>query len=259
MNHARARPAGLDTGELEPCEDRAGRALLVAEVEVVGLRRVEVDRLLHHPQPHQVGVEVDVSLGFAGDHRDVVACHRVASGPPVASRKLCTQPTATDAGVQDVFRAIQTLRVWIAGAVPRRMLRPGHGRPAPERHAGSAFVLRRGRRGAQLHARRRAPARQPVTAQPGDQGARDESRGDVAGAHQPPRGVDDGGGGAAAGGPCSARGGRARCQRRARSRRQRPAPGPRRFPGIRSLQRDRRVAGKLCGAVLSASIGDPAE
>ena len=72
VDHARAGSARLRAGELEPGEDRPGRALLVAEVQVVGLGRVEVDRLLDHPQTQHTSVEIDVSLGVAGDHRDVV-------------------------------------------------------------------------------------------------------------------------------------------------------------------------------------------
>jgi hypothetical protein len=69
---AQARPALGDAGELEPSEDRAGRSLLVAEVQVVGVGRVEVDGLLHQPQAQDVGVELDVLLRVAGDHGDVV-------------------------------------------------------------------------------------------------------------------------------------------------------------------------------------------
>ena len=69
---AERRAARRRAGELEPGEDRAGRALLVAEVEVVGLGLVEVDGLLDQPQPEHVGVELDVLLRVARDHRDVV-------------------------------------------------------------------------------------------------------------------------------------------------------------------------------------------
>jgi hypothetical protein len=59
-------------GELEPREDRAGRAGLVPEVEVIGLGLVEVDGLLDQAQAQHVRVERDVRLRVARDHRDVV-------------------------------------------------------------------------------------------------------------------------------------------------------------------------------------------
>jgi len=69
---AHARAAARGAGELEPGEDRARRALLVAEVEVVRLGRVEVDGLLDEAKAQQVRVERDVALGVPRDHRDVV-------------------------------------------------------------------------------------------------------------------------------------------------------------------------------------------
>ena len=72
VDHSRTGVAARRAGELEPGEDRPGRPALVAEVEVVGVRLVEVDRLLHEPQPEHVGVERDVLGGVGGDHRDVV-------------------------------------------------------------------------------------------------------------------------------------------------------------------------------------------
>jgi hypothetical protein len=72
VDHARAGAASGGAGELEPGEDRAGRAGLVAEVQVVGVGRVEVHGLLDHPQAEDVGIELDVLLRVGGDHRDVV-------------------------------------------------------------------------------------------------------------------------------------------------------------------------------------------
>jgi hypothetical protein len=72
VDHPDAGAAAGGAGELEPREDRAGRAGLVAEVQVVGVGRVEVDGLLDQPQAERVRVEVDVGLGVARDHRDVV-------------------------------------------------------------------------------------------------------------------------------------------------------------------------------------------
>ena len=67
--------ADLAARHAVPGEERqqAGRpARLVAVVEVVGVRRVEVHRLLDQPQAEHRGVEVDVPLRVAGDRGDVV-------------------------------------------------------------------------------------------------------------------------------------------------------------------------------------------
>src|SRR5690606_12424513 len=61
----RARPG-------EEGHDRPGRADLVAEVEVVGLRVVEVHRALDEPQPEEPDVEIEVPLRIARDRGDVV-------------------------------------------------------------------------------------------------------------------------------------------------------------------------------------------
>ena len=47
-------------------------ALLVSVVQVVGIRGVEVDRLLDHLQPEHMGVEVHVALRIGGDRGHVV-------------------------------------------------------------------------------------------------------------------------------------------------------------------------------------------
>jgi hypothetical protein len=44
----------------EEREDRAGMTLLVAVIEMIGGWIVEIDGLLHQPQPERAGVEVDV-------------------------------------------------------------------------------------------------------------------------------------------------------------------------------------------------------
>ena len=72
MDHPGAGTTGGRAGELEPGQDRARRAALIAEVQVVGLGCVEVDRLLDQPQAEHAGIEVDVALRITGDHRDVV-------------------------------------------------------------------------------------------------------------------------------------------------------------------------------------------
>ena len=53
VDHAVAGPAGRRAGELEEGQDRARRAALVAEVQVVDVGLVEVDRLLDQAQAEQ--------------------------------------------------------------------------------------------------------------------------------------------------------------------------------------------------------------
>ena len=77
VDHPDAGAAACRAGELEPGQDRARRALLVAEVEVVRLRRVEVDGLLDEAQPEQIGVEAHVLPGVARDHGDVMEARKV--------------------------------------------------------------------------------------------------------------------------------------------------------------------------------------
>ncbi len=72
VDHAGSGPARPGAGELEPGQDRPGGALLIAEVQVVGIRGVEIDRLLDQAQAEDVGVEVDVAAGVAGDHGQMV-------------------------------------------------------------------------------------------------------------------------------------------------------------------------------------------
>ncbi len=47
----------------EEGEDRAGRAGLVAVIEVPGAGIVEIDRPLHQPQAERAGVEADIAAG----------------------------------------------------------------------------------------------------------------------------------------------------------------------------------------------------
>jgi hypothetical protein len=72
MDHAGAGATRLGQGELEERQDRPRVTALVAEVEVVDVRRVEVDGLLHEPQAQEPRVEVHVARGVAGDRSDVV-------------------------------------------------------------------------------------------------------------------------------------------------------------------------------------------
>jgi hypothetical protein len=56
----------------EEGEDRARAAGLVAIVEVVGARIVEIHRLLDQPQSERPGVEVEIALRGARDRGDVM-------------------------------------------------------------------------------------------------------------------------------------------------------------------------------------------
>ena len=72
VDHSGAGPPAGRPVEVEPREDRPGRADLVAEVQVVRVRLIEVDRLLDQPETENIGVELDVRQSVTGDHRDVV-------------------------------------------------------------------------------------------------------------------------------------------------------------------------------------------
>ena len=69
---AGAAAAGRHMLPGEEREDGAGRALLVAEVEVVGARVVEVDGALEKAQAQDLGVEVEIAPGVARNGRDMV-------------------------------------------------------------------------------------------------------------------------------------------------------------------------------------------
>lgn len=63
-------------------QDGAGKAALVAVLEVIRPRIVEVDRALDEAKPQDPGVEVEIPLRVAADGRDVMnAKHRVAHHP----------------------------------------------------------------------------------------------------------------------------------------------------------------------------------
>jgi hypothetical protein len=72
VDHPGSGAARDRTRELEEREDRAGRPALIAVVEVVDVRGVEVHGLLDHTQPQQPGVEVDVPWRIGRDAGDVV-------------------------------------------------------------------------------------------------------------------------------------------------------------------------------------------
>src|SRR5690554_5258370 len=73
----RGRLAGPDAPRLNALpwkegHERAGSARLVAVVQVVRARVVEVDGLLHESQAEAANIEVDVLLRVSGDGGDVV-------------------------------------------------------------------------------------------------------------------------------------------------------------------------------------------
>ncbi len=90
VDHARAVAAGHRSGELEERHDRAGRAVLVAVVEVVDVRCVVVDGLLDESQAERAGVEVHVARCVGGDRGDVVESFEAHF--PHRSRRLRVQP-----------------------------------------------------------------------------------------------------------------------------------------------------------------------
>ena len=72
VDHAGAAPSGRGHGEGEEGEDRAGTAVRVAEIEVVGAGIVEIDGELDQAEPEDAGVEIDAALGVGRDRGDVV-------------------------------------------------------------------------------------------------------------------------------------------------------------------------------------------
>src|SRR5438876_237118 len=61
VDHAVAGLAEGRAGELEEGQDRARGAALIAEVQVVDVRLIEVDRLLDQAQAEHPRIEVDVA------------------------------------------------------------------------------------------------------------------------------------------------------------------------------------------------------
>ena len=72
VHHPAACAAAAHTRILEERDVAARRARLVGVEEVVDGRVVLVDRLLHHPEPENARVEVDVAGRVARDTRHVV-------------------------------------------------------------------------------------------------------------------------------------------------------------------------------------------
>src|SRR5438874_1879473 len=71
LERAAAEPAALGARPFEERDQRAGASDLVAEVEVVAVRVVEVDRLLDEREP-ELPIEVERLLRVRADARDVV-------------------------------------------------------------------------------------------------------------------------------------------------------------------------------------------
>jgi hypothetical protein len=61
LSNPDAAGRGLLMGE--ECQDRAGAALMVAEIQMMGARIVEVDRLLDQAQPENVAVKGEIAGG----------------------------------------------------------------------------------------------------------------------------------------------------------------------------------------------------
>ncbi len=72
VDHPRAGTARRRIRELEERQDRTRCSALVPVVEVVDVRRIEIDRLLDQPQPEHARVEVDISGSVRRDAGDVV-------------------------------------------------------------------------------------------------------------------------------------------------------------------------------------------
>ena len=71
----RAADPGPSLGHARPLEERhrrAGRAPLVAEIQVVAAGIVEVHRPLDEAEPEHAGVEVDCPLRVVAANRDVM-------------------------------------------------------------------------------------------------------------------------------------------------------------------------------------------
>ena len=94
--HPRALPALRHARPREEGQQAGRAALLVAVVQVVGVRGVEVDRLLDQPQPQRAGVEVDVRLRVGGDRGDVMEPVRADGrhGPSVSASGTARRPRA---------------------------------------------------------------------------------------------------------------------------------------------------------------------
>ena len=69
---ADAEPAGGRSLPGEEGQDCPRCARLVAIIEVIGAGIVEIDRLLHQSQAENLGIEVGVTAGRAGNGRDVM-------------------------------------------------------------------------------------------------------------------------------------------------------------------------------------------
>ena len=82
-DHPGAGATLLRPADLEEREDAPGAAGLVAEVQVVHVRRVEVDRRLDQPKAQHPGVEVDGALCVRADRGHVVDPVKAHLGGPL--------------------------------------------------------------------------------------------------------------------------------------------------------------------------------
>lgn len=72
LRFADAKPAGRGMRPWEECQDRARFAGLVAIIEMISLRIVEVDGLLDQAKSEGPRVEIDIAARRTRDRRDMV-------------------------------------------------------------------------------------------------------------------------------------------------------------------------------------------
>src|SRR5262245_52806018 len=111
----------------EEGEDGAGMALLVAVVEVVRARVIEIDGLLHEAEPQDARVKLQVSGCAPGDGGDVMdAGHGVANSCRVgAAAAFIAKPRAEGSALRNVVLvAVHDNVQQAAGTMLRRHSRP---------------------------------------------------------------------------------------------------------------------------------------
>ena len=94
LERAAAETAGLGARPLEEGDQRSRATDLVAEVEVVAVRVVEVDRLLDEREAETVAIEVERLLRVGADARDVVQARQLHATKSRAA--LLEQPEEHD-------------------------------------------------------------------------------------------------------------------------------------------------------------------
>jgi hypothetical protein len=93
----RAGAAAPRPGPGKEREQAPGRSVLVAEIEMIGLRIVEVDGALDQPEAQDAGVEIEVALRIAGDRGDVVDAQHprhVVRRPSTRNTTMCPNNAA---------------------------------------------------------------------------------------------------------------------------------------------------------------------